>query len=400
MTTRPTIILAALLVVAGCSSDDDGPPTGTERGPCYPNNTCNAGLVCLSGLCVCAHDGAALDAGDGGPGDARGERAVKDDGPPRLDLRPLAGTVTTVAGTGQPGFADGPGASAQLHSPTGVVVVGDTLYIADRDNHRIRALDLKSGQVTTVAGDGQQGYLDGPGATARLNAPTALASDQKGSLYVADAGNHRIRKIESGQVTTFAGSGTVGTQTGSLLTASFNSPRGIIMDPWGIIYVSDYLGNMVRKVSKSTVTNLVSPSLSILNPAGLAVDPQGTLFFAETGRHRIAKYLTNTIVGVAGSTKMGFADGDAKFARFNAPSGIVMDVGGSVYVADTGNNRIRLVTGGNVVTLCGETPGYKDGPLDVALFNLPYGIAMDVDKRRIFVADTGNHGIRQIALQP
>ena len=384
---RIVILAACLAPLLGCKNND-GPPTGAERGPCYPNLTCNAGLTCLSGLCVRLID-AGIEAGTDGP--ARDGDPTRD-APPPFDA-PGPGQVTTLAGTGNAGATDGPGAVAELNYPTGVALspAGDLLYVADRDNHTIRAITIATGEVTTLAGSGAQGYLDGAGTAAQLNTPTGLAVDAQGVIYVADTGNHRIRKIDAGQVSTFAGTGVPGATMGPPLSASFNSPRGVTVDPWGVVYVTDYFGVALRKIT----TTVNSISNYIYGGVGLASDGQGTIFIAEQGQHQISQYATS-ITTFAGSTVAGETDGDALFAKFKSPAGVTVTGNGeTVYIADTGNHRIRRVRAGQVSTLCGSSAGFLDGKLADARFNGPYGIALD-SSGRLYVADTNNHRIRMI----
>ena len=165
---------------------------------------------------------------------------------------PTTGEVTTLAGNGFAGFVDGPGGTAQFSVPFGVAVAPNgTVYVADTNNHRIRAIDPTTGTVTTLAGNGTAGFVDGPGATAQFTGPSGVTVNSDGTVYVADRGNQRIRAIESttGQVTTFAGNGTAGFVDGPGATAQFNGPSGVTVDPDGVVYVADFDNHRIRKIT-------------------------------------------------------------------------------------------------------------------------------------------------------
>ncbi|WP_394779517.1 gluconolaconase [Undibacterium sp.] len=211
--------------------------------------------------------------------------------------------------------------------------------------------------VTTFAGDGGIGYTDGKAAGARFADPFGLAVDPVGNLYVADAGdNNRIRKITpDGIVTTLAG-GAEGMADGQGAAASFNTPSGLAIDGAGNLYVADTGNNAIRKIS--------------------------------------AQGLVTTL---AGDGKAGYRDGAAAQAQFNGPIGVAVDGKGNVYVADTYNDRIRLITAdGQVKTLAGgDAPGYQDGPAMAALFDTPCAVAVD-GKGQVYIADTKNNAIRTL----
>ncbi len=174
------------------------------------------------------------------------------------------GNASVVAGSGDPGFADGTGGNAKFAYPAGVAVdTKGNLFVADTGNHRIRKID-PDGQVTTLAGNGQPGYADGVGAAAQFHFPLGVTVDEDGNVYVADRSNRRIRKIEAnGTVSTLAGSGTAGVVDGPGATAQFKSPAGILVDKAGSIYVSDLRSPDVPKFDQtgfvSTIGAPVSP---------------------------------------------------------------------------------------------------------------------------------------------
>jgi DNA-binding beta-propeller fold protein YncE len=275
------------------------------------------------------------------------------------------------------------------------------IYVADRDNHRIRKIE--GGKVTTLAGTGTAGFLDGTAASAKFFAPTGVMVDSKEDLYVADAGNNRIRKISNGTVTTFAGTGAAGYHDDYASKSTFNSPRGLAVDSYGVIYVADHGNSRVRKIQAGKVTTLSGLTgsgtkyVDFGNPNGVAVDGAAAVYVAEQKKHRILKVFANKVSVVAGvDGTAGFLDGPASTSKFNGPSGVAVDSGGNtVYVADLGNHRVREVAAGNTSTLAGTKAGLADGSLAQAKFNGPYGIAVDLSGR-IYIADVNNNRIRML----
>jgi sugar lactone lactonase YvrE len=318
-------------------------------------------------------------------------------------------TVTTIAGDGTQGFANGTGTAARFYRPFGITVDGaGNLYVADTDNHRIRKID-SGGNVTTFAGS-TRGSNDGAGTAAQFDCPYGITVDGTGNLYVADTANHRIRKIDaSGNVTTFAGS-TRGSNDGAGTAAQFDCPYGITVDGTGNLYVADTSNHRIRKIDASgNVTTLAGSGAGWLDdtgtlaefsePKGIAVDGDGNLYVADTSNRRIRKITSAGIVTtLAGDGTANWLDGTGATARFNNPGGITIDGTGNLYVADTINRRIRKVTtpAGVVTTLAGDgTEAFADGTGAAARFNNPAGIAADGDGN-LYVADTNNRRIRKI----
>jgi hypothetical protein len=232
-----------------------------------------------------------------------------------------------------------------------VVDSAGVVYVADTSNHRIRL--VANGQVSTLSGDGTPGFSDGPVATAQFNSPAGLALDSAGVLYVADAGNHRIRVVAGGQVSTLAGDGTAGFLDGPAPDAQLNSP-------WG-----------------------------------LALDSTGALHVADAGNHRIRIVAGGQVTTLAGTGVAGFLDGPAGQAQLSSPSGVAVE-GSTVYVADAGNHRVRIVAGGLVTTLAGDgTAGFLDGPAGQARFNAPTGVAL-VGPKMLLVGDRLGHRVRMV----
>ena len=274
---------------------------------------------------------------------------------------PNLGNVTTLAGNGTRGFADGPGNTAQFNNPYGVAFAPNgNIYVADTYNQRIRVTNPTTGQVTTLAGTGTEGFADGPGTNAQFNNPYGVAVAPNGTVYVADRFNNRIRATNpaTGEVTTLAGNGTQGFADGPGNTAQFNDPTGVAVAPNGTVYVADVINNRIRAI----------------NPT------------------------TGQVTTLAGNGTVGFADGPGNTAQFNDPTGVAVAAGGTVYVADVSNNRIRAInpTTSRVSTLAGSgTEGFADGTGTNAQFNRPYGVAV-APNGTIYVADTDNHRIRKI----
>lgn len=264
----------------------------------------------------------------------------------------LTREVSTIAGSIF-GYGDGVGLDAFFSSPFGVAVATDgTMYIADSGNDRIRKI-TPDGTVSTLAGS-TAGYADGVGVNAQFASPYGITLSTSGNLYVSDSGNHKIRKITpDGTVTTVAGS-TQGFQDGQGTIAKFDLPWGIAVDVLENLYVTDYRNHRIRRIT-----------------------PDGNVF------------------SIAGSTQ-GYLDGGTQAAQFNHPTGLALDAEGNMYVGDTENNRIRkinLSTG--VSTLAGTgTHGYADGAGNVARFASPIGVAVDVEGN-VFVADALNYKIRR-----
>ncbi len=242
--------------------------------------------------------------------DTAGNVYVADAGNNVIRLISPSGTVSTFAGTGVAGAADGKD-TATFNSPLGVAVdVAGNVYVADYENDLIRKISA-AGVVTTIAGkSGVAGAADGLDTAARFNLPESLAVDVSGNIYVADNGNNLIRKITpAGMVSTIAGSGTAGFADGTGTSASFNSPFGIAVDAAGNIYVADAGNNRIRKIT----------------PAG-------------------------AVSTFAGSGAKGANNATGAAATFNTPSGLAVDAAGNVYVADENNNLIRKITPAAIVT--------------------------------------------------
>ncbi|PJZ79235.1 NHL repeat-containing protein [Leptospira meyeri] len=272
--------------------------------------------------------------------------------------------------------------------------------------------------VTTFAGSATSGLVDATGTSARFNKPNGVAIDSAGNLYIADTGNHCIRKITSaGVVTVFAGSnsGVSGLVNNTGTAARFNEPVGVAVDNAGNVYVGDSLNMVVRKItSAGVVTTLAGGgggvgavdgtggAAKFDQPHGVAVDSAGNIYVADSQNDAIRKVTSAGVVTtIAGSTdsSSGFVNGTGTAARFTQPSGIAIDSAGNIYVGDTNNNAIRKITSAGVVTtLAGSATGasgYVNGAGTAARFTQPIGITLD-SAGNLYVADSTNNAIRKV----
>ncbi len=336
------------------------------------------------------------------------------------------GNVTTFAGNGTAGFVDGTGGlsgTAEFNGPIGMALDAQgNLIVADLGNNSIRKVDPQ-GNVTTLAGNGATGYVDGTGGmtgTAEFNFPLDVRVDSQGMIWVADETNSVIRLIDAqGNVTTAAGNGVSGWVDGTgghTGTAEFNGPSGLAIDAQGNVIVADANNNRIRSIDANhNVTTFAGNgsggfllgdarpdgTAQLWSPFGVVVDAAGNLFVADSANNRIRKVSTDgTVSTVAGNGTPGFVDGAAGNAEFNFPAGIAIDAQGNLFVADSRNNRIRKIdTGGNVSTIAGNgNTGFVDGPggpLGIAEFSRPFTLVVDASGN-IFVADYGNNSIREI----
>jgi sugar lactone lactonase YvrE len=325
---------------------------------------------------------------------------------------PLAGTfVSTLAGSGAIGSADGIGTLASFKSPNGVAIDNaNNVYVADYLNNKIRKI-TPAGVVTTFAGSNIGGSADGIGTAASFVQPTGVAIDISGNVFIVDQGNHKIRKATpSGVVTTFAGSGTPGFSNGSGATAMFDVPSGIAVDNAGNVYVADQYNNMIRKITAAGVVSTLAGTgaygstdgpgtLASFNfPTGVAIDNAGNVYVADKVSNKIRKITAAGFVStLAGTGLVGSVDGVGTSASFYYPSGVAVDNVGNVYVADQYNKKIRKITAAGIVSTLAGTglQGSADGASALASFNYPPGVALD-NAGNVYVADQQNNKIRKI----
>ncbi|KAG2993010.1 hypothetical protein PC118_g4231 [Phytophthora cactorum] len=319
------------------------------------------------------------------------------------------GQVTTVAGEGTAGFLDGPVATAQFNHPRGVAVDSNgVVYVADTANHRIRIIDPTTKMVSTLAGDGIEGFSDGAAlSVARFSYPSDVAvletnSGTSVTVFVADTGNHRIRQIKNGIVTCLSGLCGAGVETvrlsqqpekphagladGDPLGARFDSPMGVAADADGVIFVADTGNHLIRRIEPDGTTHTVAGGVVPSEDA----DTPGCLSPCQRGER-------------------GFRDGNLTFARFESPRAIAVGAQRTLIVGE--GHRVRRVTydGGpastiesvtstnRVVTLAGSNvPGHIDGEGNEATFNAPAGVAFAADGR-MYAASSTDCSVRQIS---
>ena len=329
---------------------------------------------------------------------------------------PAVARVSTFAGTGVNGSADGRRSLASFSYPYGLAVdKNGGLIVTDSGTRLVRKVS-SAGDVTTFAGGGAGGSHDGHGTAASFNDPIGVTLDSAGNVYVAEDIANRIRKISAlGDVTTLAGNGTQLTQDGQGLAAMFNYPTAVAADAAGNIYVAEYFGAVVRKITPAGVVTTLAGSGAVgfadgkgraavfRNPFGIVVDPQGDLYIADRGNHRIRKITSDGVVTtLAGSGQVGATDGAGPKASFNFPSGLALDSDGNLYVADTENQLLRKITPrGQVTTLAGQPmqAGAQDGVGQAARFNKPFAIAAD-QLGDLYVTDSEGHLIRKVTPVP
>ena len=325
-------------------------------------------------------------------------------------------SVSTFAGSGTAGSTDAMGPSATFNNPLGVAIdASGNIYVGDYSNNKIRKI-TSAGVVTTLAGSGILGSTDATGTSASFRNPAGVALDASGNIYLADYSNNKIRKITSaGVVTTLAGNGTAGSIDATGTNATFNGPAGVAVDASGNVYVADYGNNKIRKITPAGVvttfagsgtvgsTDATGTAASFTGCLGLALDASGNVYVAEYGNNKIRKISSSAAVvtTLAGSGSAGSTDATGIAASFNGPAGVALDASGNIYVADQNNNTIRKITSAGVVTtLAGSgTAGSTDATGTSASFSRPYGVATDASQN-LYVGDYSNNKIRKIIAVP
>jgi len=324
----------------------------------------------------------------------------------------LTAFVSTLAGSGAKGSANGLGTAASFYGPKQIAIDNaGNLYVTDLYNYQIRKID-PAGNVTTFAGSINGGTENGIGSAARFYLPAAIRRDAAGNFYIADLGNVMIRKITpTGTVSTVYGG--LGVPTADIIYY----PTGVAVDASGNIYVSDSGNSLIRRISPDGKTNTIvagnriggfsdgtGTQVKFNDPEGLAFKPNGQpqlLYIADANNNSIRQMNSvGTTLRFVGTGAVGAANGPGSSATFNHPVDVNFDASGNMYIVDQGNNLIRKMDiNGKVTTLAGSgAKGSTDGPATQASFNAPSGVAIDA-AGNVYVADEGNNLVRKISFQ-
>ncbi len=401
-----------------------------------------SGLACFAATYTIQTVAGTNNAGDGGSAlsaalgqpegvavDPAGNIYVADAAANRVRIIASDGTIQTFAGTGVAGFSGdgGPAAAAQLNQPYGLAFDTDgNLYIADLGNARVRKVSV-AGVIETIAGGGafpaaNQGQ-GGPATSAQLMQPRNVTLTPDGYLYIADFGANQVYGVGgNGMLTLVAGTGVAGFagDTTSALLAQLNAPAGLAVDPSGALYIADSGNSRVRKVYNGVIITVFNtpeptglafnsgvlyvaassyfgtvsqPIPGISSAIDLTVDVAGDLF-ATSGAFVLeipagasggtaTTGIVTTIAGSGATPNFGGDNGPATAAQLNSPSSVVMDSKGNCYIADTSNNRIRMVTPAGVISTVASN------------LNAPRGLAIDLSDN-LYIADSGNNEVRKI----
>ncbi len=352
-----------------------------------------------------------------------------------INLQAQVDIITTIGGNGIGVYGDnvhdgGPATNAEIRWPAALCLDNaNNIYIAEAGNNRIRKISFSTGIITTLGGTGAHGFSgdNGPATDAQFLCPDAVFIDTIGNVYVADGGNHRIRKISqiTGIITTVAGSGPAGLGLGSdggdggpATDAKINGPTGLCLDKYGNIFIADWGNNKIKRVEAATgiISTVAGNGSAIYSGDGIQatnagisgayqvfVDNSGNIFICDQWNHAVRKVSATTgiITTVAGTGPAGYTgdNGLATNAQLNQPSGIFVDKQENIFIAEYGNGVIRKVDGatGIITTVAGiGTLGYSGdcGPATNAQLN-----CVDVflnDYGTLFIADSYNDRIRMV----
>jgi sugar lactone lactonase YvrE len=337
-----------------------------------------------------------------------GDLLIVDQGSNRIRRVQMAtGIIEAWAGTGAAGYGGDGGlaTAATLNRPNDVAEdAAGNVYIADFGNHVVRRVD-PSGIITTVAGTGVEGFDGdgGPAVEAQLRFPSCVVLAPTGTLFICDKGNHRVRRIQAGIISTAAGNGNAGfTGDGTATAVPLREPEDATFDPTGRLVVSDLKNGRLRAIdlAAGTITTIAS---GLSEPSGVAVDGAGRLLFAERGAHRVAALASDgTITTVAGDgiARFGGDGGGRLDATLRQVKGVALDGAGNIFISDDGNNRIRRVdvATGLVATVAGNgtTAVAVDGvPATVVGLDAPSDVVVDA-AGTMLIADTGHHRVRTV----
>ena len=334
-------------------------------------------------------------------------------------------TVTTWAGNnfGTSGTTNGTGTGAKFNSPRWMTInSAGNMYVADAGNNEIRKVIMSTVAVSLLAGNnaGGSGTTNATGSLALFNGPYAITDDGSGNAYVADFNNNEIRKVveSTGAVSLVAGSSTTGSglTNGNGTSALFNTPAGIIYDPtYNCFYIADFANNEIRKMTNdgnftvslfagstsgaSGSTDGTGSAATFNGPNGITVDGSGNVYVCDQNNNEIRMITPGGVVSTfAGSTTSGSSDGTGTAATFLTPRGIDIDISGNLYVTDSGNDLIRMITPAAVVTTVAGSgaTALTNGVGTAAAFNQSRGITIDQSTGNIYIADYGNNVIRKM----
>jgi sugar lactone lactonase YvrE len=336
-----------------------------------------------------------------------------------------SGTITTVVGSGTKGFSADPGpvSSASLSGPSGVVVDSTgNVFIADTGNNRIREV-ITAGTISTVAGNGTANLMNGDATVSEVSGPTGLAIDGSNNVYIADTGNHAVRLLSGTQLSTIAGGNGKGNDgdLGLATAAHLSGPLAVALDSQGNLYIADTGNNRVRRVDVATkdISNFAGQSTgvsgpgsegtpanttSLRSPSGVTVDSLGNVYIADQGNFKVREVsLAGTITTFAGNgtTGKGGAGGAATAAQFGMLGGLCVDATNALYIADTGNNMVRVVESSNlqILTVAGNGSAAfsgQSGPAASAPLNAPVGVAINRATQALLIADSGDGSVQQV----
>ena len=402
-----------LLCPAGFYGSSEGLPNASCTGVC----SAGAGFGCPAGS-TSPSDTALCAVGSSCPGGAPAP-SIPCANPQSCSSPGLAAepsciwNVTSLAGSATASLVNGVGTTALFRLPRGVTSgAPGTIFVADSSNHVIRQVQTDSGVTSTLAGSGGAAWGDGTGLGASFSSPFGLAWDpSSGDVYVADTGNHRVRRVSpTGATTTVAGTGAAAMSDGEGAASMLSSPQGIAVSPAGIVFVADTGNNRIRMISpSSTTTTLAGTGLStpfsdgtssatFSSPGGLVVGPDGVIYVCDTGNNRIrAVSALGEVSTFAGSGAAARVDGVGTLAAFSGPASLSFLPNGNLLVVDAGSSLVRSITPLRLVsTVAGAAAAFSNGFGSAAQFSAPFGLAAAAGTGVAYLGDTSNNRIRSI----